>query len=222
MEKIIECKNLTLGYDNKILVKDMNIEINQGDYVCIIGENGAGKSTFVKTLLGLQAPMSGNIVYHGIKSTDIGYLPQQTIVQRDFPATVREIVSSGRIGKSKGFFYSKEDKTVIENNIQRMSLKDLEKRAYRTLSGGQQQRVLLARALCSTDKILLLDEPVTGLDPDITKELYDIIKELNKDGLTIIMITHDLTPLKEDATHVLKIGKHYFFGTKEVFGEEEY
>ena len=191
----LTCKNLTLGYDNRAIQEDLNFSIDAGDYLCIVGENGSGKSTLMKTLLHLQPPISGTIeLGDGLKKNEIGYLPQQTLVQRDFPASVREIVLSGcqsRCGLRP--FYNKEEKRVAQKAMEKMMIQDLADHCYRELSGGQQQRVLLARALCAAQKILLLDEPVSGLDPRVTAEMYQLIKDLNKkDGITIIMISHDI------------------------------
>ena len=191
----LTCKNLTLGYDNRAIQEDLNFSIDAGDYLCIVGENGSGKSTLMKTLLHLQAPISGSIeLGDGLKKKRIGYLPQQTLVQRDFPASVREIVLSGcqsRCGWRP--FYNKEEKMVAQRAMEKMMIQDLADQCYRELSGGQQQRVLLARALCAAQKILLLDEPVSGLDPRVTAEMYQLIRNLNKkDGITIIMISHDI------------------------------
>lgn len=215
---LLSFENITIGYDNHPIVENLNFEIEQGDYLTILGENGAGKSTLLKTMLGLIKPLSGRIVFNAeVKKTDIGYLPQQTVVQRDFPASVWEIVISGCLGKN-GIrpFYTKEDKELAESNIEKLGLEDLKKRCYRELSGGQQQRVLLARALCSSDKILVLDEPVTGLDPKVTVQLYEIIDSLNQEGITIIMISHDLQALKH-ANKVLHLGHEVFFGSKESY-----
>ena len=216
---LLKCENLTLGYDGEAVVSDLNFKVNSGDYLCIVGENGSGKSTLMKTLLGLHQPMSGKIeTGDGLKRNEIGYLPQQTVVQRDFPASVWEIVLSGNLA-SGGFrpFYSKADKERAKENIKRMGLEDLTKRCYRELSGGQQQRVLLARALCATKKLLLLDEPVSGLDPKVTAEMYLLIKKLNEQGISIIMISHDISAAVEYASHILHIGSDVFFGTKEEY-----
>ena len=213
------CKGLCLGYDGRALVNDLNFEVSQGDYLCIVGENGSGKSTLLKTLLGLIQPLSGEITTgDGLLKTEIGYLPQQTQVQRDFPATVREIVLSGFCGKN-GIkpFYTKEQKRQADENMHRMGLDGLKKRCYRELSGGQQQRVLLARALCATRKMLILDEPTAGLDPKVTAQMYSLISQLNKDGITVIMITHDIESSLTFATHILHIGSKVFFGTKEQY-----
>ena len=216
---MIEVKDLALGYENSAILKGLNFTVNRGDYLCIVGENGSGKSTLMKTLLGLQKPLSGEILFgDGLKKNEIGYLPQQTVVQRDFPASVREIVLSGCQSRC-GFrpFYNKAEKQLAEQNMERMGIKSFEKRCYRELSGGQQQRVLLARALCATQKILLLDEPVSGLDPMVTAEMYDLIESLNKEGITTIMISHDITAAIHYASHILHIGKKTFFGTKDDY-----
>ncbi len=211
------CQDLTLGYDGHEILSGLSFEVNAGEYLCIVGENGSGKSTLMKTILGLQNPMRGKVATgEGLRRSEIGYLPQQTVVQRDFPASVWEIVLSGCQGR-QGMrpFYSKADKALARENIRKMGLSDLTRRCYRELSGGQQQRVLLARALCSTQKILLLDEPVSGLDPKVTAEMYSLIDTLNKrDGITIIMISHDIDAAMRYATHILHIGSAVFFGSK--------
>ena len=218
----ITCKNLTLGYENRAIQENLNFSINAGDYLCIVGENGSGKSTLMKTLLHLQPPISGTIeLGDGLRKNEIGYLPQQTLVQRDFPASVKEIVLSGCQGRC-GWrpFYNKEDKEIARKSMEKMMIQDLQDRCYRELSGGQQQRVLLARALCAAKKILLLDEPVSGLDPKVTAEMYQLIQDLNKrDGITIIMISHDIEAAVRYATHILHIGEHCFFGTKKQYLE---
>lgn len=218
----ITCKNLTLGYENRAIQENLNFSINAGDYLCIVGENGSGKSTLMKTLLHLQPPISGTIeLGDGLRKNEIGYLPQQTLVQRDFPASVKEIVLSGCQGRC-GWrpFYNKEDKEIARKAMEKMMIQDLQDRCYRELSGGQQQRVLLARALCAAKKILLLDEPVSGLDPKVTAEMYQLIEDLNKkDEMTIIMISHDIEAAVRYATHILHIGEHCFFGTKKQYLE---
>lgn len=216
----IKCENLTLGYGSQEVLSGLSFEVSQGDYLCIVGENGSGKTTLMKTVLGLQKPLSGTIEYlDGLSSKDIGYLPQQTDVQRDFPASVQEIVISGCLGRG-GFrpFYSKADKALAQRAMERMDIVDLKKRCYRELSGGQQQRVLLARALCATQKILLLDEPVAGLDPKVTADMYELIDSLNKnDGITVIMISHDVDKALRYATRILHIGSDIFFGTRDEY-----
>ncbi len=214
------CQDLTLGYDGHVILSGLNFEVDAGDYLCIVGENGSGKSTLMKTILGLQSPMHGKVTTgDGLRRSEIGYLPQQTVVQRDFPASVWEIVLSGCQGR-QGLrpFYNKADKALASENIRKMGLDALTRRCYRELSGGQQQRVLLARALCATQKILLLDEPVSGLDPRVTAEMYDLIDTLNKrDGITIIMISHDLDAAMRYASRILHIGSTVFFGSKEDY-----
>ena len=213
----LTCQNLRVGYDGKSVLQDLSFEVFAGDYLCIVGENGSGKSTLMKTILGLQPPISGRILTgDGLRKNEIGYLPQQTVVQKDFPASVREIVLSGCQGRCGSRpFYNKEEKQLAEENLRKMQIDKLSKRCYRELSGGQQQRVLLARALCATQKMLLLDEPVSGLDPKVTAEMYRLIDELNhRDGITIIMISHDIAAAVKYASHILHIGSAVFFGTK--------
>lgn len=212
------CENLTLGYEGTPVTQHVNFTVNSGDYLCIVGENGSGKSTLIKTILKLQQPMGGTITFgEGLKASEIGYLPQQTDVQRDFPASVREVVVSGCLGKmGHRPFYNKADYALAEKNMERLGISHLAKSCYRFLSGGQQQRVLLARALCATEKVLLLDEPVAGLDPVVTAEMYQLIEMINKKyGITIIMVSHDIKQTLGDATHILHLAKEpLFFGTK--------
>ena len=213
---LLKACNLTLGYEGKTVVENLNFTVNSGDYLCIVVENGSGKTTLMKTILHLNPPVSGEIeTGEGLKPSEIGYLPQQTEVQRDFPASVWEIVLSGNLGHSGIVpFYTKEQKDKARENLEKMGISDLSKRCYRELSGGQQQRVLLARALCATTKMLLLDEPVSGLDPVVTSEMYSTIEALNKEGITVIMISHDMDAAIKYATHILQIGNDIFFGTK--------
>lgn len=217
----LTCKKLTLGYNSNIILENLSFSVNKGDYLYIVGENGSGKTTLMKTLLRLLKPMSGEIITgDGLLADEIGYLPQQTDVQKDFPASVREIVLSGcqsRCGRRP--FYNKEEKKLANENMTKLGIEHLAKKCYRELSGGQQQRVLLARALCATQKMLLLDEPVTGLDPNATEEMYNLINNLHKSGITIIMISHDIEAAKKYATHVLHIGKEIFFGDVEHYGK---
>jgi len=217
---LLTCRDLTLGYEGRPILKHLNFEVHAGDYLCIVGENGSGKSTLMKTILGLHHPLGGSVTTgDGLHQNEIGYLPQQTQVQRDFPASVREIVLSGCQGR-QGLrpFYSRADRQLAKDNIRRMGLEKLSRRCYRDLSGGQQQRVLLARALCATRKLLLLDEPVSGLDPKVTEEMYRLIADLNrKEGITVVMISHDLGAAVRYATHVLHIGAKVYFGTREDY-----
>lgn len=215
----IICSDVTLGYEGVPVVKGLDFKISEGDYLCILGENGSGKSTLVKTLLGLKAVMGGEIKWCGnVKPTEIGYLPQQTVTQKDFPASVSEIVLSGCLSKC-GLrpFYNKHEKALALKNMELLGIKDMARRCYRDLSGGQQQRVLLARALCAADKILLLDEPVTGLDPIATAEMYELIERLNQKGITVIMISHDTETSVKYASHILHIADKIFYGTKEEY-----
>ena len=217
---LLTCEKIALGYDGNVILQDLSFQVEQGAYLCIVGENGSGKSTLMRTILGLQPALDGTIsTGDGLKQTEIGYLPQQTVVQRDFPASVQEIVLSGcqsRCGLRP--FYNKEEKATAKAAMEKMGITALAKRCYRELSGGQQQRVLLARALCATKKLLLLDEPVSGLDPKVTMEMYHLIETLNReDGITVIMISHDMEAAVKYATHVLHVGKHLWFGTKEDY-----
>ena len=220
---ILTVNNLTIGYDDQEVLSGLNFTVNAGDYLCIVGENGSGKTTLVRTLLGLIPPRGGEIAAgDGYQKGEIGYLPQQTDVQRDFPASVREIVLSGcqaRCGMRP--FYRKEDKDLAEKNMARMDIVHLKDRCYRDLSGGQQQRVLLARALCAAEKVLLLDEPVTGLDPVVTADMYELIRSLNKEGVTILMISHDVEAALRYASHILHVGTPLFFGTKDQYLSSE-
>ena len=216
-------RDLSLGYENQAIIENLAFTVDKGDYLCVVGENGSGKSTLMKTLLGLTPPIKGQILWgDGLRINEIGYLPQQTIVQKDFPASVWEVVISGcqgRMGLSP--FYKKEEKLMAERNMERMGITHLRNSSYRNLSGGQQQRVLLARALCATTKVLLLDEPVSGLDPKVTAEMYALIKKLNDEGITIIMISHDIEAAVRYATHILHIGGKVFFGTKEEYKKSD-
>ena len=213
----LTCQNLAVGYEGRAVLENLNFSVCPGDYLCIVGENGSGKSTLMKTILGLQPPVRGKVLTgDGLRKNKIGYLPQQTPVQRDFPASVREIVLSGCQGRCGGRpFYSKGEKQLAQTVMERMQVAALAKRCYRTLSGGQQQRVLLARALCAAQNMLLLDEPVSGLDPKVTGEMYGLIQRLNReDGVTILMISHDITAALTYASHILHLGRRVFFGTK--------
>lgn len=198
----IKCIDLDIGYDGKAVVSGLNLKINDGDYLCIVGENGSGKTTLMKTLLGLIPLLGGSI--QGLNKNDIGYLPQISDIQKDFPATVEEVVLSG----TKKLFYRKKEKDLMRFNLERLNIANISKCKFSELSGGQRQRVLLARALCASKKILLLDEPVSGLDPKATAMMYEIINKLNKeDGMTIIMISHDLNGSLKYASNVLNVGE---------------
>ncbi len=213
------CSNLKLGYEGRVVLSGLDFFVDAGNYLCIVGENGSGKSTLMKTILGLLKPAGGKITWgEGLRENEIGYLPQQTAVQKDFPATVREIVLSGCQGRAgRRPFYSRAEKELAIRNMERMGISPLSGRCYRELSGGQQQRVLLARALCATRKILLLDEPVSGLDPRVTAEMYDLILRLNQEGVTIMMISHDIAAAVRYASHILHVGHETFFGTADEY-----
>ena len=213
MPQII-CENVSLGYENRPILKDLSFTVNSGDYLCIVGENGSGKSTLMKTMLALTPPLAGCIrMEEGLTSTQIGYLPQQTQVQRDFPASVREVVLSGFQGRC-GLrpFYTKAEKKAAQENMERMAISQFARKCYRELSGGQQQRVLLARALCAAKSLLILDEPITGLDPAAAQDLYKTLAYLNeKEGMAIVMVTHDLKAALRSARTVLHIGRDSWF-----------
>lgn len=222
---LISCKNVYLSYENNSVVEDLTFTVESGEYLCIVGENGSGKSTLIKAILSLKETTSGHLHYgDGITSKQVGYLPQQTTAQRDFPASVYEVVLSGcGAKKSKSFFFSKEEKALAKSNMEKLDILHLKNKCYRELSGGQQQRVLLARALCATKKLLLLDEPVTGLDPVVTAEFYGIIDKINKEyGITIIMVSHDLYSSINNASHILHLRKNdSFFGSVEDYIESD-
>ena len=214
------CQNLSVGYEGKAVLQGLNFEVCAGNYLCIVGENGSGKSTLMRTLLGLQPPIDGRILTgDGLKKREIGYMPQQTAAQKDFPASVREIVLSGCQGRCGGRpFYLRSEKQLVIDALSKLQIVPLAKRCYRELSGGQQQRVLLARALCATQKMLLLDEPASGLDPKAMEEMYRMIAALNqRDGITIIMILHDILAAIQYGSHILHIGHKLFFGTKDEY-----
>lgn len=214
----ITATDLVVGYQTP-LTPPLNFAINKGEYWVVLGQNGSGKTTTLRTLLGLLKPLKGRLDFgDGLSKTQLGYLPQQTEVQRDFPASVYEVVVSGCLNRTKlRPFYNKAKRQLAKDNVNLMGLGDYLHRAYRELSGGQQQRVLLARALCATRALLLLDEPVSGLDPDSTKQMYEIVKSLNEQGLTIVMISHDVNEALQDATHVLRLGDTCFAGTVQEY-----
>ena len=215
----IECKDVSVKYENQVVLEDISFSIEQGDYLCIVGENGSGKSTLVKTILGLENSKLGQIVFgEGLNKNEIGYLPQQTQAQKDFPASVYEVVLSGCLN-SKGFspFYSMKDKKLANEMIKSLGIENIKRKSFRELSGGQQQRVLLARALCATKKIIILDEPITGLDPTVTREMYSL-----KKGITIIMVSHDINFAVNNASKILHLKKNIkFFGNTEDYANSE-
>lgn len=220
----ITCRNLSFAYDGETVLSDIKFSLDAGAYLCIVGENGSGKSTLMRGILGLKQPSKGEIVFDDLKPTEIGYLPQQTQIQRDFPASVREVVLSGRLNSMRGrLFYNAEDKAAAAENMERLGIDDIADHCYLELSGGQQQRVLLARAMCATKKLLLLDEPVTGLDPVAANEMYNLIKLVNLcDNTSVIMISHDIHAAVRYATHILHLGRsQLFFGTTAQYRESD-
>lgn len=220
----IECKDINVKYEGQEVLKNISFSIDSGDYLCIVGENGAGKSTLVKTILGLENTKTGEILFgEGLDKNQIGYLPQQTQAQKDFPASVYEVVLSGCLN-SKGIspFYSYKDKKLANEMIKSLGIQKIKKKSFRELSGGQQQRVLLARALCATKKIIVLDEPITGLDPTVTREMYDLIKKINRKGITIIMVSHDINFAVNNASKILHLKKNIkFFGSTNDYVKSE-
>ena len=221
-KSLISCSNLAFAYEGVTVLENVNFKIEQGDYLCILGENGAGKSTVMKGLLGLKKPSAGSVSFgEDLRAKEIGYLPQQTPVQKDFPASVREVVLSGCLsGMGLRPFFGKAEKERAARNMEALEITDLADRCYRDLSGGQQQRVLLARALCATKKLILLDEPVAGLDPLVTINMYKLIERINSDmGITVIMVTHDMQAATKYASHILHLGedRQLFFGTCEDY-----
>lgn len=218
--KLITCEHVTLRYDNRVVVHDLSFAVEQGCYLCIVGENGSGKSTLLKSLLGLKRPEAGTITFApGFNRRQIGYLPQQTPVQKDFPATVKEIVQSGLLNRKSHFcFYTKEEKKRAADMMDALEITSLQNACYRELSGGQQQRVLLARALTAAEKMLILDEPVTGLDPLVTEELYGYIRTQNRQGMTVIMVSHDINTTIASADYILHLAEQQtFFGTTQAY-----
>lgn len=214
----IVCNNLKIGYDKNVLIDNLSFNVEKGDYLAILGANGSGKSTLIKTILGLNKPVGGSFYFINLTRKDIGYLSQQTPLQKDFPASVYEIVMTGFLGKS-GIrpFYKKEQKDKANYYIKMLGLSNYKNDSFRTLSGGLQQRTLFARALCATEEILVLDEPTTSLDPLAAKDMYDIINHLNSHGITIIMVSHDVDHVLNYASKILYIDKTPFYGSTKEF-----
>jgi len=218
---LIQLRNVTIAFEGMVAVDRVSLSVERGDYLVVLGENGSGKSTLMRAMLGLVKPRGGQIVYgDGLQKNQIGYLPQQTAAQRDFPASVEEVVLSGCVNRMGArFFFNKADRRKAEGNMALLDVTRFRRHSYRNLSGGQQQRVLLARALCATENMLLLDEPVTGLDPAATQELYDVIRDLNrKHGVAVVMVSHDLRGALRDAKHVAVMDRGMdFCGTVEEY-----
>ena len=221
---LIQLRDVTIAFEGTVAVDRVSLSVEKGDYLVVLGENGSGKSTLMRAMLGLVKPRSGKIVYgDGLMKNQIGYLPQQTAAQRDFPASVEEVVLSGCVNRmGRRFFFNKADRAEAEANMALLDVTKFRKKSYRTLSGGQQQRVLLARALCATDGMLLLDEPVTGLDPAATRELYDVIRDLNvRHGVAVVMVSHDVRGALRDARHVAVMDTGMDFnGTVEAYAAQ--
>lgn len=220
---LIACHDLRLSYENRTVLDKVSFNVEKGDYLCIVGENGSGKSTLIKALLGLKSLNGGRITYgQGLTPREIGYLPQQTASHTDFPASVFEVVLSGCLNKMGIIpFYTKKQKEVALNNMRRLHIEDIKNRCFGELSGGQQQRVLLARALCAAGQVLLLDEPTAGLDQKVTGELYDIIARLNKEGVTVITVSHDISAAVKYASHILHLKEtSVFFGTTDEYSKQ--
>lgn len=222
---LVKANNLSLSYDGKTVVNSVNFSVSKGDYLCVIGENGSGKSTLVKALLSLISPSGGTLEYgDGLKKNEIGYLPQQTQIQKDFPSSVFEIVLSGcqnQLGILP--FYTSAHRKKALDSLRTLKAENLKNTCYHELSGGQQQRVLLARAMCATDKLLILDEPTAGLDPIITADFYSAINEINKSGITVIMVSHDISAVSEFATHILHLThSEYMFDTVENYKKSKF
>ncbi|MCI9511804.1 MAG: ATP-binding cassette domain-containing protein [Oscillibacter sp.] len=219
--ELLACRDVSLGYEGQTVLAHLNLSIRTGDYLCVVGDNGSGKSTLLRGLLGLLAPQSGEIWRAPeLRRGAIGYLPQQTQAQRDFPATVYEVVLSGCLNqRGNRFFYSAAQKSAALMNMGKLGILELKGESYRSLSGGQQQRVLLARALCAAGRLLILDEPITGLDPAAAQDLYKTLSYLNeKEGMAVVMVTHDLRPALRQARTVLHIGRSgLFYGTAEAY-----
>ncbi len=216
---LIELKNLSLGYDKDIIIKNINLSIEENDFICIVGPNGSGKSTLVKGILGLIKPIKGKVIYNGLKQNCIGYMPQETKVDSNFPASVLEIVLSGTLNQYKNLFYNKEQKEIALKNLKILGIEKIKDKSFCDLSGGQRQKVLLARSLCATSKLLILDEPSNNLDSKSKMELYNTIIDLNKNyNITIIMITHDLDHDNLIGNKILSLREDdVFFGTVEEF-----
>jgi zinc transport system ATP-binding protein len=220
---MIAVENLCVKYESGYAVRDVSFTVRKGDYLCVVGENGSGKSTLMKAVLGLIKPSSGSVTFTGIKRSEIGFIPQQTVVQKDFPSSVYEVVLSGFQSKTGLLpFYSSKQKQKAKDNLQRLGAAELAKKSYRELSGGQQQRVLLARALCATELLIFLDEPATGLDPVMASELYAVLASLNGQGVAIVMISHDVqSAVKYGGTILHMATSPLFFGTAEEYARSK-
>lgn len=219
---LITCRNTAFAYEGKTVVSGIQLSVNPGDYLYVVGENGSGKTTLIKGMLGLISPSSGEIRFgDGLRQTEIGYLPQRAALQRDFPASVREVVASGFAARS--LLPTRAQRETMNRNLDMLSISNLRKHSFMALSGGQQQRVLLARALCATDKLILLDEPVSGLDPVATRDMYELIARMHRElGVTVVMISHDIEAAMHYGTHVLHLQHEpIFYGTAAEYARSE-
>lgn len=218
---LIEFKDLCIGYEHKVIIKNINLEINDGEYVCVFGDNGVGKTTFLKTILGLIPPLSGSIIIEDtFNKKEVGYLPQRMQLKPEFPASCFEIVLSGCVNRLKIWpFYRKSHRDLAIEKMKLLGVANLKDKPFRVLSGGQQQRILLARALCATDRLLILDEPFTGLDYHAAKSLYDLLEKINKQlNVTIIVVSHFMEDILAYSTKVVHLSKEEVFcGTPEQY-----
>lgn len=221
MDKIFTCENISVRYDDQIVIEELSFSVSYGDYLCIVGDNGAGKSTLLKCILGLKSLSGGTLKFaDDFKKNQIGYVPQKNESKEGFPATVTEVVLSGCLNQHGLIpFYSKEEKKRAAEILDELALKDLSDKSINELSGGQIKRVMLARALMASEKLLVMDEPVAALDPIATKEFYATVEKLHNEGMTIIMVSHDIHTAVHNATHILHLSNRLpnFFGTKEAY-----
>lgn len=221
---VLDAQNISVEYEGVAALKNVSFRVEKGEYLVVVGENGSGKSTLIKAILGIAELSSGRVRLNGgIKKSEIGYLPQQTEMQKDFPATVDEVVLSGCIASKEIFpFYTSKDRRLAAHSMELLEIANIRKRSFRELSGGQRRRVLLARALCSAKAMLVLDEPVAGLDPLISSEFYSLLRQLNQEGMTIIMVSHDIVAAKENADKILHLDTDiFFFGSADEYMRSE-
>jgi len=216
--KVLSCKQVSVKYESKPALEECSFELEKGNFLGVFGKNGAGKSTLLKSIAGIIKPNSGTFDFHEIKKNEIGYMAQQTPVQKDFPASVYEIVISGTLCKHKHFFfYNKNDKKLTEKTLELLGIEQIKNKSFQELSGGQKQRVLLARMLCTEAKLLLLDEPASGLDIAAAEQLNNALKDINSQGVTIIMVSHDIQNAVNFCDRILHLGNAHFFGSKEEY-----
>ena len=215
---LMEAKHLDIGYGKKVIYGGLNFSVKAGDFICIVGPNGAGKSTLVKTLLGLIKPLNGEIRFYGLKRGLIGFLPQEIKIDENFPATVFEIVLSGNLNRlGKRAFFNQDERKHALSKMKLVGISELKDRHFVELSGGQRQKVMLARALTATQDLLILDEPSNSLDRKSTKELYATLKKINQNGITIMMITHDLDHGNLIGNKILALRDTFYYGATDDF-----